>query len=138
MGGNRVERKMIPLSAPTVEVERAGNPADGRADKETQQIGSGASIPDLEGEARANEHRRNQKFRDHFELIFLLLLYALFACFIVLGAVWVLHMVLPEKAATSWRPHGWLSKEQLDNISGLLAGGVIAGLVADHVKRRVG
>jgi hypothetical protein len=34
--------------------------------------------------------------------------------------------------------HGWLTESQLDKITGILAGGVIAGLVADHFKRRMG
>jgi hypothetical protein len=141
LGGEASERKRIPKGAPTAEVERAGGRSDSRADKEAQQIGSGASIPDLEGEAKANEHRRNQKFRDHAETLFIILLYALFSGFLVLALVWILHMILPDAAgAAGCAPllHGWLTRDQLDDISGILAGGIIAGLVADHFKKRMG
>lgn len=65
----------------------------------------------------------------------------LFAGFIFLALVWVLHMILPAKAETAdyiYYVHGWLTDDQLDKITGVLAGGVIAGLVADHFKRRMG
>ncbi len=65
----------------------------------------------------------------------------LFAGFIILSAIWIAHFILPEKSAgTGWVSylHGWLSPGQLDKITGVLAGGVIAGLVADHFKRRMG
>lgn len=56
------------------------------------------------------------------------LLWGLFLIFCVFGVVWAFHMVTP------W---GWLRQDQLDKIQGLLTGGVIFGLVADHVKKRL-
>lgn len=140
-GEAQEERKKIPLGAAEAEGIDAPPPEDDQAAKEAAQLASGAAIKDLEREARENEHRRTQEFRDHFELLSLGMLYVLFLGFIILAAAWVLHLVLPEKSQTGdyvYYLHAWLTKDQLDDISGVLAGGVIAGLVVDHFKRRMG
>lgn len=134
-------RRQIPVGAADAEGGRSPETQDDRASKEAAQLGSGAPIKDLERDASENEHRRTQQFRDHFECLSIIMLDVLFAGFILLAAVWVLHMILPESSmATGWVSyvHGWLTDGQLDRITGLLAGGVIAGLVADHFKRRMG
>lgn len=55
--------------------------------------------------------------------------WALFGAFLVFGFAWAVQV------ATPW---GWLTKEQFDLIQGVLTGGIIAGLIADHVRRRMG
>lgn len=92
-------------------------------------------------EAEENEHDRGQKFKDHFEKLSIIMLDVLFIGFIVLSSVWILHMIIPTQSiGAGWLSyiHGWLTVDQLEKIGGLLAGGVIAGLVADHFKRRMG
>jgi hypothetical protein len=137
-GDAEEERKQIPLGA--AEREGALESDIDNGTREAAQLGSGAPIKDLEREAKENEHRRSQQFKDHFELLSIIMLDVLFAGFILLAAVWVVHLVLPDHKVVGWAPfiHGWLSKDQLDHISGVLTTGVIAGLVADHFKRRIG
>ena len=138
-------RKTVPPDAPANEASGATDMAGDDASKEAAFLGQGKSIRDLQKEAAEAEHGRSQAFKNHFELLSIIMLYVLFAGFILLATVWVLHMLLPERvaglnAAGDWwsRIHGWLNKDQVDKVAGVLAGGVIAGLVADHFKRRMG
>ncbi len=140
-GKTEEQRRQIPLGVAEAERIDAPQIEDDRSAKEAVQIASGAEIKDLEAEARANEHRRNQKFKDHFEILSIVMLDLLFLGFAVLATIWVLHLILPEKPVGKWFVyyfHCWLTKDQLDDIAGVLAGGLIAGLVADHFKRRMG
>ena len=135
------QRRLIPPGV--AEAEDVNTPVvdDDKGAKEAAQLGSGAPIKDLEREAKENEHRRSQQFKDHFEFLSIVMLDILFAGFAILATIWVLHLVLPEKPSGKWFVyyfHCWLTKDQLDDIAGVLAGGVIAGLVADHFKRRMG
>lgn len=97
---------------------------------EAQQLNRGLTARDLAKEAQEADHDRSEKFKDHFETMALVTVWGLFAVFIVFGAVWAIHMV--------WPCIGWLTKPELDAIQSLLTGGIIAGLVADHVRRRMG
>jgi len=63
-------------------------------------------------------------------------LWALVATFFLLAGVWLFHLIRPSDCDFVIR--GWLTATQLDKVEGLLAGGIIAGLVSDHFKRRMG
>jgi hypothetical protein len=140
-GDEEQPRRVIPAEALKAEAAGVDAAPDDRATLEATQLSQGAKQRDLAKEAQEKEHDRSQAFKDHFETLSLLALNVLFAGFLSLAAIWALHLVLPEKAAAkgvAFYVHGWLTKDQLDHITGLLAGGVIAGLVADHFKRRMG
>jgi hypothetical protein len=134
------QQRIIPPGAAEAEEALVDSGSEDPAAKEAAQLSRGVDSRNLEREAREKEHDRGQAFKDHFELVSIVMLYILFAGFILLSAIWVAHLILPEKAAAGWPPylHGWLTEGQLDKITGVLAGGIIAGLVADHFKRRMG
>lgn len=135
------QRKVIPAAAVAAEVAGVVEAETDPGNLEAAQLSRGVAARDLKREADEKEHDRNQKFRDHFEALSLMALNVLFVGFLFLALIVVLHLVLPEQPETKhhvyWL-HGWLSDDQLDDIKGILAGGLIAGLVADHFKRRMG
>ena len=54
-----------------------------------------------------------------------------FLAIMVMGAVWVWHLIAPLK----WQ---WMADGQIDHIQNMVTGGVIAVVVGDHFKRRLG
>jgi hypothetical protein len=120
-------------SLPSALNERSGEPrpADGDdADKEAKQLSRGLKDRDLERECKLNEHDRDQKFRKHFEFLSIFAMYALFGVMGFLGAIWLYHIVMPDKCK-------WLTCDQVTIIQDILTGGIIAGLLADHFKKRL-
>jgi hypothetical protein len=130
------EKKTIPPGIS--QREGTGRAADSSRDDsgrlEAFQIASGLTIEDLKADAERQEHRRNQKFKDQFELIFTILIWLLFIGFVILGAIWFVHLI----STPAFKLVHWLSEEQIDKVEGILTSGIIAGLVADHFKRRLG
>lgn len=99
--------------------------------KEAQQLSSGRSGEELKEDAERREHARNQGFRDLFEKLVKAGMLGAFGAIMFMGAVWVWHLITPE----NWQ---WLSEQQIDHIQGMVTGGVIAVVVGDHFKRRLG
>lgn len=81
-------------------------------------------------EAEVAEHKRTEKFRQHFERIALGFLYGLAVGLIIIGAAWLYHLVTPY----CWH---WLTADQLDDLQGLLTGGLIVGILTDHFRKRL-
>jgi hypothetical protein len=107
------------------------SPLDQQAVNETEQFRSGDSEEDLKSRARANEHGRNERFKDHFEVLVRWGLTVAFWASIALALVWVWHVVAP----VDWR---WLKDKELEHLQNLITGGVLASLAGDHFKRRLG
>lgn len=97
--------------------------------REAQQLTRGLAVRDLKREADEADHQRSEKFKDQFELMALFSVWVLFVGFMGFGGVWVFHQLLPAR--------GWLSPTQIADIQSLLTGGIITGLVADHVRKRM-
>ena len=60
----------------------------------------------------------------------------------IIGTIWLWHMVMPDKCDSkgSWLSQHlcrWLIPEQVVILQDILTGGIIAGLVAEHIKRRL-
>jgi hypothetical protein len=122
-------KKQIPQAPPDAE------PAPGAPDEgalEARQLSRGLPVRDLKKEAEEAEHRRNERFRDHFENVAICALWALFASMGVIGAIWICHLVTAQHT-----PLHWLNDEQMQKLQDILTGGLVAGLVADHFKRRM-
>jgi hypothetical protein len=98
---------------------------------EARQLSSGRSLDDLKKESLQREHDRTEDFRDIFDGLVKLGMSIAFLGIIALGVIWVWHLITPE----SWQ---WLSHEQIDHIQGMITGGVLAAVVGDHFKRRLG
>lgn len=116
------------------EEEAAAAIDDGKAAQEAQQLASGKSATALAGEAAENEHKRDQRFKDHFELISLICLWLVAAGIFLAAAIWLLHMVAPPEP-TCLR---WLTDAQVQSLQNALTGIVLVGVLADHFKKRIG
>lgn len=99
--------------------------------KEATQLSSGRSEDELRAEAAENEHNRNENFRDLFNDLVSIGMMCAFVAVLALAAVWVWHLLTPCQLH-------WLSRDQIDHIQGMITGGVLAALVGDHFKRRLG
>ena len=104
--------------------------ADDPAAAEARQLSSGLSARDLKRESEESDHDRSEKFRNHFENAIIVMMWVVVFGFLALAAVWAINMGLPEKAR-------WLSKDQMHDLQGVLTGGLLIGLVSEHVKKRV-
>ena len=101
------------------------------AAQEALFLARGLSIDEIEKEAAALEHERNQAFRDNFELMAIGGLWVAFLALIGLSGVWVLHITTPR----GWH---WLSPDQVSTIQNIVTGGIVAAALGDHFKRRLG
>lgn len=104
--------------------------ADDASAAEARQLSSGRSARDLKRESEESDHDRSEKFRNHFERAMIFLMWIVVIGFLGLAAVWAINMALPEKVR-------WLDNDQIHDLQGILTGGLLIGLVSEHVKRRV-
>ena len=102
-----------------------------RANRETELVGTDRPIDALRREALTREHDRTEDFRDHFGKLTTFALYTVSATLLAIGAVWTWHLLSPE----GWR---WLEAAKIDKIQNLVTGGVLAGLIAEQFRRRIG
>jgi hypothetical protein len=98
--------------------------------KEANLLSRDLTAAEIEEEAAKGEARRTERFRDHFEHIAIVALYALAALFGVLVFTWFFHLLAPE----NWQ---YLTDIQIGRLQNIVTGGVI-GAVLTHIKRRVG
>ncbi|MDP2009168.1 MAG: hypothetical protein Q8K11_03225 [Phenylobacterium sp.] len=105
-------------------------PLDERSRKETEQFKSGDTEEQLKANSRVNEHGRTERFKDHFESLARIGITVAFGASIVLGVIWVWHIVSPAE----WR---WLQDKELEHLQNLITGGVLASLASDLFKRRL-
>jgi hypothetical protein len=126
------ETKDIPGLPPTEKSQLMGDAASVEsALKEAKQLSSGRSAEELKNDAAEREHNRNEGFRDLFDRLVRTGMYLAFAAIILMGLAWVWHLIMPYK----WQ---WLTEPQIDHIQTLVTGGVLAVVVGDHFKRRLG
>lgn len=118
----------VVLQAAAQEVSRGDGGID-TGNLEAQSLNRGLTTRDLKRETEEREHDRSQAFKGHFELMAIIAFWVMFLVFIAVGSIWALHLIVPQ-----W---GWLKHDQTDDLQGLLTGGVIAGVLADHVRRRM-
>lgn len=123
--------KQIPVR-PKSEGEALDSPISDQdaASKEAIFLSRGLSSDEIEKEAAANEHRRNQAFRNHFERMAIVTLWTMFVALQTLAAVWLWHIISP----TSMH---WLSADQIGTIQNIVTGGIVAAALGDHFKRRL-
>lgn len=125
------ELKTIPASVARAQSAEDTSDDAGLAAAESSLFATGKSIPELERAARARDHERSENFKDHFEAITVGGLY-LMACGVFSFAVaWGWHVLSPENLH-------WLNGDQLIKIQNIFTGGVLAGMIADQFRRRLG
>ncbi|MEM1036276.1 MAG: hypothetical protein AAGI14_05905 [Pseudomonadota bacterium] len=98
---------------------------------EAQQFSTGESAEELEKAARKAEHDRNEKFRAHFGNIVTGALYFMAIGVATFAAIWSWHLLAPRE----WR---WLDLNEIQAIQNIVTGGVLAGLIADQFRKRIG
>lgn len=125
------ELKDIPKPSPAEEEALSGSESSDASLKEAKQLSSGRSAAELEKDAAEREHNRVQDFRDLFDALVQIGMLIAFGGIMIMGAVWVWHLVAP----VCWQ---WMSEQQIDHIQSLVTGGVLAVVVGDHFKRRLG
>lgn len=103
---------------------------DDTATAEARQFNSGLSERDVRREALESDHDRSEKFRNHFELAIIGMMWVVVTGFLILALVWAFNIGLPSK-------YRWLDKDQIHDLQGILTGGLLIGLIGDHVKRRM-
>lgn len=104
--------------------------ADDTGALEAQLLSRGFSAEDIEKQAATAEHRRNERFRDHFENIAILCLWLVALLFLAVGGTWFWHILMPEK----WH---WLTADQVSKLQNLVTGGILTGIAAGHIKKRM-
>lgn len=100
------------------------------AAQEAKQLSSGRSVRDIRREAEESDHDRSENFRDHFEKAIIFMMWVVMLGFLGLALVWAINMCIH----TDLR---WLTEDQMHDLQGVLTGGLLIGLVGDHVKRRM-
>ena len=133
MAGNNAEGQMkrIP-GVPAEEQEAASQSEDvSSSTGEARQLTSGKTEEQIKKEARQRDHERSENFKNHFERITVFGLYAMAFGVFGFAAVWAWHTLTPQC-------FHWLNPTQLDNIQNIVTGGVLAGLIADQFRRRLG
>lgn len=138
--GRKVTRKgPLPDDLPVIppEVVKAEIGDVGKAKKEDELFKGGEPVDVLEREANEKEAKRQQTFLAHFESVNICAMWAVAVAMAVLGVTWLAHMVLPAKCEGYIHVCRWLEPDEITVIQDILTGGLIAGLVADHFRRRL-
>lgn len=99
--------------------------------REAELLGRNLSAEEIRRLAERNEHERNEKFRNHFEIIAIISLWGFFILFAGLILTWFWHYLTPACLH-------WLTTEQLSKVQTLATGGIVATIAAGHMKKRLG
>lgn len=121
-------RKFIPK--PQIGDEGEQLAPDNRALEEALQLGRGLPKRDLKKEAEERDYDRGQRFRDHFERLAIWGMYAVAATILIIGSVWLLHLVIAPTVR-------WLGKDDLSHLQSIITGSVLAGVIVEHFRKRL-
>lgn len=128
------QRQTIP-GLPPEEEQAVRADSDGAkgstAAAEARQIASGLPADELARQARELEHGRTQRFRNHFEILIIGGMYSFAITLAVIGATWLWHLITPEQLH-------WLKSDALAHVQNIFTGGILAGVIAEHFKKRLG
>lgn len=101
------------------------------AQLEIESLTQGLSEDELRRRATHSEHNRSERFRDQFETLAIIGLWAVSLAVAAMGVVWIAHLILPLR----WR---WLSSEDLTHIQSIVTAGLLVGIVGSHFRKRLG
>lgn len=111
--------------------DTTASPDVAKAFLEAASLSAGKSPDQLASDAAFKEHDRNQRFRDHFEMLAIFALWASAFAICGIGAVWAWHLV----AAPRLR---WLSTEDISHLQSIVTAGLLVGVIGNHFKKRLG
>ena len=106
----------------------AGEGVD-RPSHEYALFAEAASEDDWKKDAAKREHARTQRFRDHFDLMVVCSMWVLVVGFWILAAAWASNIALG--------PMAWLKEDQINDLQGILTGGLLLGFLTKHIERRI-
>lgn len=125
------EDKQIPrLSKQEKRLARSDGDDDA-ALAEAKLFGAGASRNDWEQDAKSNEAKRAEAFRDQFEIVSIIAMWFGAAIFAIFTVAWAANLVLPKKKQ-------FLDENQEDKLQLIITGGFVAGIASSHFKKRLG
>lgn len=129
-GGEQIKRipGLPPSEAATLE-QQVG-PGD-TGTQEAKLFSTGLSPEEIQRQFAANEHRRSERFRDHFEILAISALYVAALIFLLVGLAWFYHLLMP----VGWH---WLNADQVAKLQNVVTGGVLASVAGGHIKKRLG
>lgn len=130
-GGTGKPRKVLEPSVRELEALERSEPSTDAAAKEAVQLGSGLADDELARLAAGGEHRRSERFKDHFEHIAVSVLWIGGLALLAMAGTLIFHLLCPNKLR-------WISEHQQDKLEYLVAGGVVSGVVTAHLKKRIG
>jgi len=126
------QRREIPGLPPSEEAAAQSSLAPVNSDiQEANLVNRGATEAEWRADAEQREHHRNQKFRDNFERIAILSLWATFLVALAIGVTWFYHLLTPEK-------YHFLNPEQISKLQNIVTGGILASIASGHIKKRLG
>lgn len=132
MSGAQVETGDLQVPGPPPDAT-APDPTSTAADtgiQEAKSLSLGLSAAELKKAAAKKEYDREQRFKDHFEAIAIWSLYGLALAFFLSAVIWLWHMLAPECLH-------YLTPEQQSKLQALLTGGILAGAISNHMRKRL-
>lgn len=125
------EMKTIPRLTPSeVAVSETYTGPKDTAIQEAKLFDLGLDEEAIRKKAAESEHKRNEKFRDHFEKIAVIFLYLVAILFLAVGSTWFWHLLMPTSLQ-------WLSEAQIAKLQNIVTGGILASIATGHVKKRL-
>lgn len=96
----------------------------------TDEAAAWAGNRNLEGDEKAQEHGRHQRFQNHANWVALGLLWCVAAFTLIGMTIYIFHLLAPE----AWR---WLDTDALDKIRTLLTGVLFSSAISGYVNKRM-
>lgn len=124
-------KKVLEPSEQELEALERPQIATDAASKEAVQLGSGLSDDEIRRLAAGGEHRRSERFKDHFEYLAVTALWLGGLAVLGMAGTLIFHLLCHN----DWR---WISEHQQDKLEYLVAGGVVSGVVTAHLRKRIG
>lgn len=120
----------IPGVPPTEQAASKDSASNEQAFAEYEQLSRNASPEELQRDADRREHSRNQRFRHHFELIAICALWLAAGAIVVVGGIWIWHMIAPL-------PRRWLTSEDVSHLQSIMTAGLLVGVIGNHFRKRL-
>jgi len=115
---------------PKVQAESAASQT-GDGNNDAQREAKAFAEGTLEEQSRRGEHRRSERLRDHISTVAVIVVWVLFALFMIASVVLAWHYLTPGK----W---GWLEESQLNTLRTLVFSGAITSTATAYFVKRVG
>ena len=120
----------IPDQPKDLEDVRSGRPFDRRATSEEIQLSSGKSYEVIHSEIIAAEARRIERFRNNYEILFIVTVYLVWLSLVIVGLIWLYHLIAPPGLPR-------LPDAQVNTIQSIVTASVLSGMASRRLKKRL-